>query len=104
MSKTLYLFPVLERKFGQFSFRILTIIYMTALLQGVHLLITSALDIGFLVSENVSLKLINSCASPLYECGLDSESVKHFFLYLKKILAQGMPLNATSSFSLLVIF
>ena len=71
MSKTLYLFPVLERKFGQFSFRILTIIYMTALLQGVHLLITPALEIGFLVSENVSLKLINSCFIVLNDVSLN---------------------------------
>ena len=36
-------------KFGQCSFCILTIGYMIALLQGMHLLITHALDLGLLV-------------------------------------------------------
>ena len=34
---------------------------MIVLLQGIHLLITPALDSGFLVEENVSSKLIVVC-------------------------------------------
>ena len=56
MSETLYLFPLLKRKLGQLSFRILTIGYMIVLLRGVHLLITPALDLGFIVQDNISSK------------------------------------------------
>ena len=31
---------------------------------------------------------INRCASPFCECGLDSESVKHFFLFCPRYAAQ----------------
>ena len=53
--------PTLKRKLGQFAFRLLTIGYMIVLLKGVYLLITPALDLGFLVLENISSKLIVAC-------------------------------------------
>ena len=56
--ETLYLFPLLKRKLGQFSFHILPIGYVIVVLQGGHLLITPALDLGFLVKENIYSKLI----------------------------------------------
>ena len=57
-SETLNLFPLLKRKLGQFSFHILLIGYMIVLLQGGYLWITPALDLGFLVKENIYSKLI----------------------------------------------
>ena len=61
MSETLYLFPLLKQKLGQFSSRILTVGYMIVLLQGAHLLITPAFDLGFLAYENIFSKLIVVC-------------------------------------------
>ena len=87
MSETLYLFPLLKRKLGQFSFRILTIGYMIVLLRGVHLLITPALDLGVTVQQNISSKQI-VVVSLICECSFDSESLKHFFLYCPRYAAQ----------------
>ena len=39
---------------------------------------------------------INRCASPFCECGLDSESVKHFFLFCPRYASQ-RNLHLTSS-------
>ena len=45
------------------------------------------LRLGFsCLGENVFK--INSCASPICECVLDSDSVKHFFLYCSRYAAQ----------------
>ena len=49
MSEILYLFPILKHKLGRFSFRISAIGYVIVLRRGVHLLITLASDLGFLV-------------------------------------------------------
>ena len=54
-SETLYLFPLLKGKLGQFSFRILSIGCVIVLLQGGHLLITPALFWVFLL-KGVSLQ------------------------------------------------
>ena len=45
------------------------------------------LRLGFSCLREYLFK-INRCASPFCECGLDSESVKHFFLFCPKYAAQ----------------
>ena len=45
------------------------------------------LRLGFSCLREYLFK-INRCASPVYECGLDSESVKHFLLFCPRYAAQ----------------
>ena len=45
------------------------------------------LRLGFSCLREYLFK-INRCASPVCECGLDSESVKHFFLFCPRYAAQ----------------
>ena len=52
-----------------------------------HLSITPALDLD-LENPREYLYKINRCASPFCECGLDYESVKHFFLFCPRYGAQ----------------
>ena len=85
MSETLYLFPLLKRKLGQFSFRIFTIGYMIVLYKASvnH----TRLRLGFSCLREYLFK-IDSCVSPICECSFDSESVKHFILYCLRYAAQ----------------
>ena len=99
MSETQYLFPLLKRKLGRFSFCILSIGYMIVLLQGVHLLITPLpplLRLGFSYLTECLFK-INSCMSPIFGGSFDSESVNTF-----SCIAQGMLLVVMSSLPLLL--
>ena len=99
MSETQYLFPLLKRKLGQFSFCILSIGYMIVLLQGVHLLITPPpplLRLGFSYLTECLFK-VNSCMSPICGGSFDSESVNTF-----SCIAQGMLLVVMFSLPLLL--
>ena len=41
-----------------------------------------------IITLRLNLFKINRCASPFCECGLDTESVKHFFLFCPRYAAQ----------------
>ena len=87
MFETLYLFQLLKLSEGQLSFPIVIISCLISLLLGVRPSITPSL--GLVLSSLIEhLYKINRCASPFCECGLDYESVKHFFLFCPRYAAQ----------------
>ena len=69
------LFPHCYNKLFDFSFSRRASIYHTRL------------RLGFSCLREYFFK-INRCASPFCECGLDTESVKHFFLFCPRYAAQ----------------
>ena len=69
------LFPHSYIKLFDFSFSRRASIYHTRL------------RLGFSCPRGYLFK-INRCASPFCECGLDSESAKHFFLFCPRYVAQ----------------